>query len=84
MMRLRPLVSRLLDTDAGQRAREAAALSLRPRTSKDQLYRWVIFVDDIRVASPELLSADEIELLDDIEAGFAEPGPLGAPLPTGS
>ncbi|MBT2594057.1 hypothetical protein [Arthrobacter sp. ISL-72] len=84
LMRLQPIVSRLRDTDAGQRAGEAAALSLRPRTSKDQLYRWVIFVDDIRVASPELLSADEIELLDDIEAGFAEPGPLGAPVPTGS
>jgi hypothetical protein len=84
LMRLQPIVSRLLETDAGQRAREAAALSLRPRSSKDQLYRWVIFVDDIRVENPELLSADEIELLDDIEARIVQPGPIGAQVPAGS
>jgi hypothetical protein len=84
LMRLEPIVGRLLETDAGHRAREAAALSLRPRSSKDQLYRWVIFIDDIRVENPELLSADEIELVDNIEARIAHPGPVGAQVPAGS
>ncbi|MBO1269508.1 hypothetical protein [Arthrobacter cavernae] len=84
LVRLQPIVSRLLETDAGQQAREAAALSLRPRSSQDQLYRWVIFVDDIRIENPELLSAEEVDLLDDIEARIARRGPVGAQVPTGS
>lgn len=84
LMRLQPIVTRLVDTNPGQRAREAADLSLRPTYSMDQLYRWVIFIDDIRLEKPELLSADEIELLEDIEARIAKPGPIGAPVPTGS
>ncbi|EMY36020.1 hypothetical protein D477_001264, partial [Arthrobacter crystallopoietes BAB-32] len=78
LMRLQPTVSRLVGTDAGQRAREGAALSLRPRASRNQLYRWVIFIDDIRVQHPGLLSADEIELVDNIEARIAHSGPISA------
>ena len=81
---LRPIVTRLLETDAGQRAKEAAALSLHPRSTKEQLYRWVIFVDDIRVENPDLLSADESKFLDDIEASIAEPGPINVPAPVGN
>ncbi|GLB69095.1 hypothetical protein [Arthrobacter mangrovi] len=84
LRRLRPIVSRLVETDAGQRAREGAALSLRPRACRNQLYRWVIFIDDIRVQSPELLSAEEIELVDNIEARIARSGPVSAKVQTGS
>lgn len=81
---LEPIVSRLLETDAGQRAREGAALSLGPRASRSQLYRWVIFIDDIRVQNPQLLSPDEVELVENIEAKIAHSGPIGAQIPTGS
>lgn len=74
LVSLQPIVERLLQTDAGEQAREAAALSLR-RFSKDQLYRWVIFVDDIRLENPELLSTDDIEVLEKIEARLAHNGP---------
>ncbi|WP_142060072.1 hypothetical protein [Pseudarthrobacter sp. B4EP4b] len=74
LVSLQPIVERLLQTDAGERAREAAALSLR-RFSEDQLYRWVIFVDDIRIENPELLSADDVEVLEKIEARLAHNGP---------
>ncbi|MEV7649066.1 hypothetical protein [Arthrobacter sp. NPDC089319] len=78
LLRLRPIVGRLVETDAGQRAREGAVLSLRPRATRNQIYRWVIFIHDIRVQDPGLLSADEIELVDTIEARIAHPGSIGA------
>jgi hypothetical protein len=84
LARLQPIVERLSETEAGQRARQAAALSLGRGSSREQLYRWVIFVDDIRIEHPELLSAEESKLLDDIEASIAEPGSIGTPAHTGS
>lgn len=75
LISLQPIVVRLLQTDAGGRAREAAGLSLRRRSSHDQLYRWVIFVDDIRIENPELLSADDIDVIENIEAKLAQTGP---------
>jgi hypothetical protein len=83
LARLQPIVDRLLETEAGQRARQAAALSLGPRASKEQLYRWVIFLDDIRMEHPELLSVEESKLLDDIEASIAEPGSVVTTARTG-
>lgn len=82
LIRLQPIVLRLLGTDAGGRAKEAAELSLRRSASHDQLYRWVIFIDDIRIENPELLSADDIKVLDDIEARLAKTGPICAQLST--
>lgn len=79
---LQPIVIRLLGTDAGSRAREAATLSLRRSPSQDQLYRWVIFVDDIRVENPDLLSANDIKVLDDIEARLAQTVPISDQLRT--
>ena len=84
LARLQPIVHRLLATEAGQRAGQAAELTLTQRSSRSQLYRWVIFVDDIRMEHPELLSPGESKLLDDIEASLAEPGSIGPPARTGS
>ncbi|AFR31422.1 hypothetical protein [Arthrobacter sp. Rue61a] len=84
LARLQPIVGRLLATEAGTRAGEAAALSMHHRSTKDQLYRWIIFIDDIRVENPGLLSPEELKLLDDIEASIAESGPAGIPVPLGS
>ena len=63
---LRPIVSRLEQTPQGQRSMGAANISLGARTSKAQLYRWFIFIGDIRVLDPGLLSPQEVHIIDEI------------------
>lgn len=84
LVKLAPTVTRLLGTEPGRQAGQAAALSLGSQSSRERLYRWIIFLDDIRMDHPELLSAAENHLLDDIEATFAERGPLNSIARTGS
>jgi len=71
---LRPLVLRLVETEEGRRAVEAAKVSLDDRNSRMQLYRWFILVSDIRVLHPELLSAREHQLVDEIGKRIEQPG----------
>lgn len=63
---LRPIVSRLVQTPEGRRSMGAASISLDARTSKSQLYRWFIFIGDIRVLDPALLSQQETRIIDEI------------------
>ncbi|MSR98462.1 hypothetical protein FYJ28_06440 [Arthrobacter sp. BL-252-APC-1A] len=63
---LRPIVRRLMETSEGQRSMRAASISLESRTSKTQLYRWFIFIGDIRVLDPKLLSPQENRTIDEI------------------
>lgn len=63
---LRPIVRRLIQTPEGKRSMEAANIDLKARTSKVQVYRWFIFIGDIRVLDPDLLSAQETQMIDEI------------------
>lgn len=84
LVKLAPIVAKLSETEPGRQAGKAAALNLGSRSSRERLYRWIIFVDDIRMDHPGLLSATERKLLDDIEASFAERDPIKALARTGS
>lgn len=63
---LRPIVRRMSATPEGQRAMNATQISLDARTSRTQLYRWFIVIGDIRVLNSDLLSAQEIQIIDKI------------------
>lgn len=63
---LRPIVSRLVQTPEGRRSMGAASITLDARPSKAQLYRWFIFIGDIRVLDPGLLSPQETRVIDEI------------------
>lgn len=63
---LRPIMSRLVQTPEGRRSMGAANIVLDARASKAQLYRWFIFIGDIRVLDPGLLSPQEIRVIDEI------------------
>lgn len=63
---LRPIVRRLVETPEGKRSLEAAKVSLDARSSKTQLYRWLILIGDCRVLNPELLSPGEAAVVDGI------------------
>ncbi|GAA3290437.1 hypothetical protein ACFFON_10120 [Arthrobacter citreus] len=63
---LRPIVTRLAQTHEGQRSMVAANISLDARNSKTQLYRWFIFIGDIRVLNPGLLTLEETTIIDEI------------------
>ncbi|KIA72661.1 hypothetical protein ANMWB30_24300 [Arthrobacter sp. MWB30] len=67
---LRPIMRRLMLTPEGRLSREAARISLRARTSKTQLYRWFIFIGDIRVLGPDLLNEAEKDLIDKVGRKF--------------
>ncbi|MCQ1957016.1 hypothetical protein NNX39_10930 [Arthrobacter sp. zg-Y826] len=71
---LRPIVRRLMKTCEGTRALEAANVSLNARTSKTQLYRWFIFIGDIRVLEPGLLSSEETRIIDEIGTRIEDKG----------
>ena len=66
LAKLRPIVTRLIQTDEGRRSMDAASISLDSSTSNTQLYRWFIFIGDIRVLNPELLTPEEIDIIDKI------------------
>ena len=63
---LRPIISRLAQTDEGRRSMDAASISLNTITTKTQLYRWFIFIGDIRVLNPGLLTPEETDIIDEI------------------
>ena len=63
---LRPIMSRLVQTPEGRRSMGAASIVLDARASKTQLYRWFIFIGDIRVLDPGLLSPQETRVIDEI------------------
>jgi hypothetical protein len=63
---LQPIVRRLVQTHEGQRSMEAANISLDTRNPQTQLYRWFIFIGDIRVLNPELLTSEETTIIDEI------------------
>lgn len=63
---LRPIVARLAETTEGRSSFDAGDLHLSARTSGRQLYRWLIFVGDIRVLDPDLLTAEETDIVDEI------------------
>lgn len=67
---LRPIVSRLAKTDEGRRSLDAAHIHLDARSSGTQLYRWLIFVGDIRVLDPGLLSEQERAITDAVGRDF--------------
>ncbi len=63
---LRPIMARLIKTPEGRRSMGAASIALDARASKAQLYRWFIFIGDIRVLDPGLLSSQETRVIDEI------------------
>lgn len=65
---LRPIVGRLSRSAAGARSMHAAKISLKTKTSKTQLLTWLIFIGDVRVLAPDLLSDDEIRTVVEIGA----------------
>lgn len=72
---LRPIVGRLMQTPEGRRSMGAARISLEARASKAQLYRWFIFIGDIRVLDPALLSPQESTIIDEIGKRIEHNGP---------
>ncbi len=74
MNKLRPIVRRLVETPEGKQSLEAAKISLDARTSKTQLYRWLILIGDCRVLNPDLLTAQEAALVDEIGKGIEDAG----------
>lgn len=63
---LRPIVARLVQTPEGRSSLGAASIALGARPSKAQLYRWFIFIGDVRVLDPGLLSPQEAGIIDRI------------------
>lgn len=63
---LRPILRRLASTPEGQRAMDATHISLDARTSSAQLYRWFIVIGDIRVLNSDLLSANDLQIIDKV------------------
>lgn len=63
---LRPIVARLVQTPQGRRSLGAAQIFLGDRPSKAQLYRWFIFIGDVRVLQPALISPHETAIIDEI------------------
>ncbi|WAP51430.1 hypothetical protein OL239_16660 [Arthrobacter sp. ATA002] len=63
---LKPIVTRLAQTPEGRRSMGADSVSPGTRSSKAQLYRWFIFIGDIRVLDPDLLSPQEARIIDEI------------------
>ncbi|MBF4993250.1 hypothetical protein ITX31_03870 [Arthrobacter gandavensis] len=63
---LRPILARLVQTPEGRSAMGAERIFLEERPSRVQLYRWFIFVGDVRILDPALLSRQETAVLDEI------------------
>ncbi len=63
---LRPIVARLVQTPQGRSSMGAAKIVLGDRPSKTQLYRWFIFIGDVRILDRALLSPREIQIIDEI------------------
>jgi uncharacterized membrane protein YtjA (UPF0391 family) len=71
---LRPLVRRLAATPEGKHAMAASQINLTARTSKVQLYRWFIFIGDIRVLDHDLITPGEVTLIDELGARLEQQG----------
>lgn len=63
---LRPIMGRLVQTPEGRRSIGPANIVLDAHASKAKLYRWFIFIGDIRVLDPGLLSPQETRIVDEI------------------
>jgi len=81
---LRPMVERLVETDAGVRAGVASGLALEVGDPRERLYRWLIFLGDVRADSPDQLSKRENALLKEIEEKIAPSGSLVTKITSGS
>ncbi|MGW9402763.1 hypothetical protein ACWGQ2_02200 [Arthrobacter sp. NPDC055585] len=81
---LRPIVARLVQTPEGRRSLRAASIHLQGRASKAQLYRWIIFIGDVRVLNPGMLSPQETTIVDEIGTRIEHNGsPVRNPASTG-
>lgn len=63
---LRPLVTRLVSTVEGVRSMDATQIDLSAKTSRKELYRWLIFIGDVKVLNPDLLNEEEMATVDKI------------------
>lgn len=63
---LRPVVARLVGTVEGIHSLDATHIDLKTKASRKQLYRWLIFIGDVRVLNPDLLTEDEIAAVEKI------------------
>ena len=81
---LRPIVAHLVQTPEGRRSLGAASIDLRGRATKAQLYRWIIFIGDVRVLNPGLLSPQQTAIIDEIGTRIEHNGsPVRHPASTG-
>lgn len=81
---LSPVVQRLADTEAGMRAGPGTAPTRHSQSAQERIYSWLIFLGDVRMDTPTLLSASETALLDEIEEKIAPAGSLNPHIPAGS
>lgn len=72
---LRPILRRLASTPEGQRGMDATHISLDARTSSAQLYRWFIVIGDVRVLNSNLLSTEELRIIDKVGNRIERRGP---------
>jgi hypothetical protein len=73
---LRPTVVRLSSVPEGRWCMAASGASPDACHSPRQLYRWLVFLGDIRVMGPDLLSPEETALMDSVGSrldGLAAP-----------
>lgn len=68
---LSPIVARLEQTPACEALLGPENILFDGQVPKMRLYRWLIFVNDIKLLNPELLSAQEHLLIDEIGRDFA-------------
>lgn len=76
LTKLAPIVERLVETDAGARAGVSSRLGVDVGEPRERLYRWLIFLADVRADSPSLLTEPENEVLKEIEEKVAPSGSL--------
>lgn len=67
---LRPIVQRLAETPEGRHSLGSANIYMDARSSAKELYRWLIFIGDIRVLGPDLLSEREKAVVDKVGSGL--------------
>lgn len=70
MTALRPIVRRLVQTPEGQKSVDAAKISLQARSSRTQLYRWLILIGDCTVLNPQVLTPGEAAIVDEVGEKF--------------
>lgn len=84
LFQLTPIVERWVDTDAGSRAGVSSGLGVDVGEPRERLYRWVIFLSDVRADSPDHLTKCENTVLQEIEEKIAPSGSLVTKITSGS